>query len=178
MADLIISVELLRAPEDEFYLSFDDIDEVIQKKLKLKPQEDLEGLQPAHRRYEIAIKSYVIWQDKNIENFLNRKFNLSSNKLVEISRSNEATTTVRVVRMPMDWEEDRVMRIFSWYGDIKKVEKEQWRAGSDVKAVYAGVWNGSWRLKMILNSTRPLPSTLSVSGKRFEIYHPGQVRTC
>ena len=57
MADLIISVELLRAPEDEFYLSFDDIDEVIQKKLKLKPQEDLEGLQPAHRRYEIAIKS-------------------------------------------------------------------------------------------------------------------------
>ena len=58
------------------------------------------------------------------------------------------------------------------------MEKETWRAGNNVKADYAGLWNGNWRLRMTLNTARPLPSTLCVAGKRFEIYHPGQERTC
>ena len=55
MAELIISVELVRAPTDEFFISFKDIHELISERFKLKP-EDLIGLQPTHRRYEIAVK--------------------------------------------------------------------------------------------------------------------------
>ena len=180
MAELIVAVELLQAPTDSYFLSYSDIHEVLDVKLNLQPR-DLEGLQPGHRRYAIALKSVNVWRDKNIDIYLNRRLNLSSGKVVELNRAYEATTTVRAVRMPMSWNEEKVKRIFSYYGDVKKLEKEEWRVGNDNKLVEyaaAGLWNGNWRVKMIIGENTPIPSTLSASGERFEIYYQGQERTC
>lgn len=178
MADLILAIELVQAPADSFFLTFHDVHEVLSLKLGLKPQ-DLEGLQPSHRRYDVAVKSLVTWKAKNIEIYLNRRFNLGSGKIVEISRSYEATTTIRVVRMPMFWDEEKIKRIFSWYGDVKKVEKEQWRSGMSSDAdsgQYMGIWNGNYRLRMVLK--QPIPNTITVSQAKFEVYYQGQERTC
>ena len=176
MADLVIAVELVQAPADEFFISLKDIHELLNEKLSLNAAH-LEGLQAAHRRYAIAVKSLEIWRDKRIEWLLDRRFNLSSGKVVELSKAYEAFTTVRAVRMPMGWDREKVERIFAWYGTVKKLDKEEWRAGNEeFSKEYAGLWNGNWRLKMVLRI--PIPNTIIVSGEKFEIYYQGQERTC
>ena len=44
--------------------------------------------------------------------------------MVEINKAYEKTTNVRVVRMPMWWDEITVKRIMTKYGEVKKCEKE------------------------------------------------------
>ena len=98
--------------------------------------------------------------------------------MVEITKAYEKTTNVRVVRMPMWWDEITVKRIMTKYGEVKKCEKEFWRDGYDGANLdnFAGLWNGNWRVKMTIQ--KAIPNSLWVAGKKFEIFYMGQDPTC
>ena len=181
-AERVIRIELVGLAKLPHlpYLKLNDVHEVIYGRLGLKPT-DLDGVQRSGdppKRYDFIVKSCTVWYNKDLDRFMDQKLTLASGKVVELCRAFEETTTVRVVRMPLCWDEMKATRILSWYGEVKKCEKELWRDGYDGASYdnYAGLWNGNWRVKMIVE--KPIPSSLWVSGEKFEVFYTGQTRTC
>ena len=157
------------------YLKLSDVREVIKDKLGLLPEE-LSGVQKIGKRYEFGIKQSKTFYDKNVLSFVDKKYTLTSGKIIELTQAYEESTTVRVTKMPMYFSYDKVQRIFTKYGTLKKIEEEKWKVGTDDPNDYDGLWNGNYRIKMIVE--KPIPSTLEVDGRRFEIFYPGQDKTC
>ena len=178
MAERILSIELvgLVRPRPPYvnYLQLGDVREIVQERLGVQPDE-LDGVQRKGKKFEFGIKSARIFHDKNLISFLNQKYTLRNGKVVELTQAYEETTSIRVSKMPMFWDESKIERIFSWYGHVKKIEQEKWRAGyDDAIDEYAGIWNGNYRITMVLD--KPIPSTLVVSKSKFEFFTLVRIR--
>ena len=98
---------------------------------------------------------------------------MDNGKRIWISKPFDEYTTIKVKRIPVWWSESTIERILSFYGDVKSVRKEIFRSMRDN---YKGIYNGNYSVKMKVK--RDIPSTLNVSGTRFEMYYYGQQPTC
>ena len=90
---------------------------------------------------------------------------------------NNTITDVFIKHAPMDWSVERFTRIFSFYGDVRKITDVDIRTGEISRSNnYAGKISGTRKICMRIN--RPIPSSLCVENERIEVYHKGQLRTC
>ena len=70
----------------------------------------------------------------------------SNGKVVRIFDPLETVTEVTVRKVPMYWSYQRIVNIFSSYGNIKHIKKERYR-DSDAKGTsLSGKWNGNLRI--------------------------------
>ena len=158
-------------------LSLEDIYNVIETLMGLDPAEDLEGMQrhgPNSRRVDVATKTCFIWEDKELFDFINEEYELANGKTVLITRPYEDFTVVHISRAPMFWNMEYVKRVFTWYGDVTHLHKEIYK--KDIRDPYNGLKTGNWTLKMKVKEH--MPSTLTVSGFKVEIFYVGQKPTC
>ena len=112
-----------------------EIHEVLGKFMKLEPS-DIDGLAPigaAPKCYEVRVKDMDTWQSKQVDSMFGIRFPLSSGKTVKVFKAYEELTSVIVKGVPLGWEDDRINKIFSWYGDVRKVEETKWRATENIK---------------------------------------------
>ena len=177
--DNIFGIEpVVHRNEDYKHLTHDEIYEVIETLMHLNPADDLAGIQfhgPNPRRVDVAAKCLAVWEDRDLYEYINKEYELENGRVVLITRPYEEYILVRAKRMPMYWERPTVKRILSYYGDVQNVHEEIIR-GRNVRDGYQGLRNGNWIIKMKIH--KHIPCTLSVSGERFEIYYPGQLKTC
>ena len=65
--------------------------------------------------------------------------------------------------IPPHWEKEHVERNFSFYGKIVNMKREPMKYSvRGCKRAYEKVWNGNWRIRMILNKS--IPSNVIISG--------------
>ena len=178
LKDMIFGIEPVIARGSTYVpLNYDDVSTVLETVMGLDPAKEIEGIQffgPTPRRIDVATKGLLVWHLKDIAQYMNESYELENGKTVLITRPYEDYTVVRVKRMPMWWDDDTVKRIFSYYGEVKNMFKEVIRG--NVSDSYHGIRNGNWTLKMKIE--KHMPSTLNVSGERFEIFYKGQQQTC
>ena len=180
-------MELVTARGQRGYnpLNFDDMYEVLENVLRLQP-EDLETIQmhsPNPRRVDVTTKSLDVWNRKILYAFLEQKYSLTSGKIVRIIKPFEEVTEIRVKRVPSSWSEDDLKRVFSFYGNVRAVYEEKFRANINpnvnvrsIKDIYRGLKNGIWKVKMVVR--RAIPSTLIISNFKIEMFYRGQEQTC
>ena len=182
--DRSFAVELVvndpRLYMESLYLS--EIHEVLGKFMKLGPS-DIDGLAPigaAPKCFEVRVKDMETWQRKKVDNMFGIIFPLSTGKSVKVFKAYEELTSVIVKGVPLGWEDDRINMIFSWYGDVRKVEETKWRTNDKIaeSGTYAraGVVNGSVRVLIRLNKS--IPSSLTIDNRRIEVYYRSQELSC
>ena len=77
----------------------------------------------------------------------------------------------------MDWSDYRLTRIFSFYGDIKKVDHMEIQSGEITRSDnYIGKVNGVAKIRMKVR--RRIPSSIVIDNERIEVYYRGQIPTC
>ena len=126
-----------------------------------------------------GLKDYYFYSDE-VQDNLDKKYRISNGKVVTICLPNQVFTEVFVKYIPMEWEYERVKRIFSKYGEVKRMDKLSIRA-SDVGSKYKnyiGKDNGSIKIKMIIKEQDGIPSNLNIGNVSIEVYYRNQVRTC
>ena len=177
MAERILAVELVGGSVRPPYvniLKLSDVRELVKERLGVE-DEELSGVQKFGKRFEFFVKEAKTFYLKNLSNCLNKKYTLRNGKVVELTQAYEETTVVRVTKLPMYFTVPKLERIIGSYGKIKNIEEEQWRANAEGND-YDGLWNGNYRIRMIVE--KPIPSTLEVDRRKFEIFYPGQDQTC
>ena len=187
MAENVIGVELqTRRGQDVSPLNFDDIYEVIEDLLQLH-HEDIDTLQmhgPDPKRVDLVTISESVWNNKDLYQHLEKKYQLQSGKIVRIVRTIEKVVEIRVKRVPSWWNEDNLKRIFGFYGSIREIYKERFSSNIDphnyqsrnIKDIYRNLKNGNWKVKMIVRTA--ILSTLVVSNFKLDIFYRGQEQTC
>ena len=111
-----------------------------------------------------------------MQNGLFKRTRLSSGKIIQICPPNFETTEVWVKYAPMGWSNIRLERIFSRYGEVRKIEHMTIRAKDTKCKDYIGKRNGIIKLTMKINKN--IPCNMYIENARIEIYHRNQVRTC
>ena len=161
-------------------LYVDDIYDIVEKLFKFDPATELGVLQKCGsmaRSWNIAAINEEIHFEKELDKYVGQKFRLSTGYVIVVSRAYEKFTNIVVKDVPPHWGSDTVERIFKNYGRINETKQEQFRFGViDCKAAYREVWNGNWRLSILLDKS--IPSTLMIDGHRIEVYYRGQPKTC
>ena len=153
-----------------------DIYHVLETIMGLVPEEDVDVIQmlsPHPRRVDVSTKCLAVWSDRDLFQFMDKQYELNNGKRVWISKPFDEYTTLKVKRIPVWWSESTLERILSYYGDVKSIKKEIFRSMRDN---YKGIYNGNYNVKMKVK--RAIPSTITVSGTRFEMYYYGQKQTC
>ena len=182
MADLIISVELVPGAHGvNRKLSLHDMYEVVEVILKINPAEELVLLQegrPWAKSYHIGVKNSDIWNRLNLDSFMNEQYILSTGKTILFHRAYDRYTVVTVKNIPAFWERIKVERIFSQYGVVVGMKRDQLKFSdpTECKEEYKSVWNGDWKIRMKVDNG--IPSNMFLDGASIEIYYRGQRRTC
>ena len=162
-------------------LSYEEVYRVLETAMGLVPASDIEGIQfhgPNPRRIDVLPRNHEVWIEKDLFQHMNQSYELENGTTVLITRPYEEYTTVRVKRIPMWFSVDEVKRIFNWYGDVVSIDKEVYRSNSRIREDFYGIKTGNYTLKMKLKANSKIPSTLTVSGERFEIFYNGQEQMC
>ena len=74
------------------------------------------------RRLDIGLEDNAFYSEY-VQSNIDKRIKLSNGKIITVSLPNQELADVYVKYAPMDWEYERVKRIFSFYGEIKKMEK-------------------------------------------------------
>ena len=120
----IFRIELIsKSSSDKESLYLEDVHTILEG-LNLGP-EFLDGLQPrggGHpTSYNVRVKDLDIWQSKNLDRYFGQEYTLHENgKKFIMSKAYEDVTTVIVKNVPMYWEQERLWKIFAFYGEVKK----------------------------------------------------------
>lgn len=180
-ASLIIKIELV--PEKGSYsnsIHIQDVYQIVEDIMGINPITQLAVCQkggPLAKSYKIGVKNSRIWDELNLDRFMDEQFRLTSGKLVMFLRYSEDFQEVTVKNVPPDWSGGDVCRILNFYGTVVSL-KHQYMQHSErnVKADYHSVWDGNWRVKMKL--TRHIPSNIIIKNTSIEIHYRHQNRTC
>ena len=179
--DRIFRLELVENdPRSRTQLYLEDIHIVLSQGLGITP-DDIDGLQQngaTPKSYEICLKSMDIWQQKGIDNRMNASYQLKNGKSVLITKSYDDCTSVVVKYIPLSWNKNRIFMIFSWYGEVKKIDEEYWRVHTNItnSKEYKGIHNGNYRISIKLKKS--IPSSLTIDGKKLEIHYRSQELSC
>ena len=160
-------------------LDYDDGIEVVEEVLGLN-HTDIGGFQRigtnnAIRTIHFSL-SNAAYESPDVQVNLNKSRRLSSGKIITVSKPDLEINEVYVRHAPMTWEDDRIRRIFTWYGHVKHLDHQTIQRHETTNPSYVGKRNGIIKLKIKL--TKDIPSTMSIDGRRLEIYYKDQVRTC
>ena len=142
---------------------------------------DLESLQmqgPNPKRVDIKMISINAFNNCNVDSHIDNKYVLRSNKTVQICKPFEEFKEIRVTRVPGDWTQDKLFRIFSFYGVVKFVREEGMRTTGThgVKKSWSHMKNGAFKIRIKIK--KDIPSTLIVSNSKIQIFYFGQQQTC
>ena len=180
--DRIFKIELIPSnlgEKEGLYL--EDVDFIL-KRIKLLP-EDIDGVQPrgggTTKRCDVRVKDLGTWQDRNLEKYFGNTYTIPHNqKSFVMTRAYEDITTLIVKGVPMYWENDRLLKIFAWYGEVKKIEEEVWRSNPRIarSVEYSGIHNGNFKIQIILKKS--IPSSLSIDREKIEVHYRGQELSC
>ena len=182
MKDKILKVSVAEDKTSCFNKSvyLDDVYEVVEKVFKIDPATEIGVIQKKDRMsksWNIAVKDVNIHEKKNMDKHVGEIYKLSSGCVVNVSRSYEVFTDVVVKFVPPYWTPQTIERIFQSYGRVNSLQQEEFRYGyKDCKAAYRGVWDGNWKISILINT--PIPSTLKIDGERIEVHYRGQPKTC
>ena len=178
----ILSIEIVDENSYKNYggLYYDDGIEVVEEVLGLD-HDDIGGFQRIGTNNAVKTVNFAISNDtyyrESVQNGMNRRRVLSSGKVIIVSEPHQGETTEIWVRyIPFSWEDERIIRIFSYYGDIKELKHQRIRATETRNANYVGKRNGIIRIKIKLR--KQIQSTMTVDGQKIETFYPNQVRTC
>ena len=178
----ILSIEIVDENSYKNYggLYYDDGIEVVEEVLGLD-HDDIGGFQRIGTNNAVKTVNFAISNDtyyrESVQNGMNRRRVLSSGKVIIVSESHQGETTEIWVRyVPFSWEDERIIRIFSYYGDIKELKHQRIHASETRNANYVGKRNGIIRIKLKLR--KQIQSTMTVDGQKIETFYPNQVRTC
>ena len=135
---VILSIELVDYDNFKTYgaLTYDDAIEVTEDLLGLE-HEEIGGYQRIGNNSQVRSVNFVIrdqvFNAGNVQAGLNKRTKLSSGKIIVVTQPNREITEVYIKYAPFDWEDERFSRIFSRYGDIKKIEHLTLRSGDTKK---------------------------------------------
>ena len=182
--NLIICVQLVDYARAYDSLYVEDVYNVVEDILKLDPSNDIgviqKGMGHAPKSYNISINSEEIWDTHQLSNFLEKKYRLTSGKVVLIQLYAQAFgkyENVMVKNAPPHWDKSYIERIVGAYGTIISITQEVLKYSvRQVKYGYDNIWNGNWRITMKVN--KPIPSSLNISNERIEFHYRGQTKTC
>ena len=157
-------------------LTLDDTVEVIEDVMKLHHSE-VYGIQKfGARKIVFSVTDTAFWKG-SVQECLDETVRVFSGKVIYMNVPNNTVTDVFIKHAPMDWPEEKIKRIFSFYGDIRKISNVEIRTGEINRTNnYVGKTSGTRKIRMRIN--RPIPSSLSVDNERIEVYHRDQQRTC
>ena len=178
----IISLEQTEDANYERYggMKLDDAVEVIEEILLLH-HSDVFGIQKygiTPRRIDFSVTTEAFHRSA-VQDCLDKgeKIMLSSGRIVQVGIPNNLISEVYIKHAPMDWSDYRLSRIFSFYGDIKKINRLEIRSGEITRSDnYIGKVNGVAKLRMKIR--RQIPSSIVIDSERIEVYYKGQVPTC
>ena len=135
----VLGVELVtQVGQRNSPLTYDDIYEVIENLLELDIDE-LEAIQmhgPDPNRVDITIATLEVWNRRNINGYLERKFCLNNNKTVRLVQPCENVANIRIKRVPSWWRESDIRRVIGFYGNIRDVYPEKYRNNIDPNNTY------------------------------------------
>ena len=187
MAERIFGIELVtlqRQPGVDripyIPIKIEDVYEVVEEIMNINPK-DLESLQmqgPNPKRVDIKMSSINAFNRCNVDSHIDNSYVLRSNKTVIICKPFEEYKEIRVTRVPGDWTQDKLFRIFSFYGLVKFVREEGMRTSGThgVKRSWSHLKNGAFKIRIKMK--RDIPSTLIVSNSKIQIFYFGQQQTC
>ena len=182
MKDKILNVSVAENATSPFNKSIyvDDIYEIVEKVFKINPAIELGVMQRKgglSKSWNIAVKDVDTHNRKNMDRFVGERYKLSSGCVINVSRAYEVFTDVVVKDIPPYWNTETVERIFQAYGRVNSVKQEEFRYSvRDCRAAYRNVWNGNWRINILIE--KAIPSTLKIDGERIEVHYRGQPKTC
>ena len=174
----MISIELVDVTNQHMSLYISDIYDVLIGRIGLDV-DDIEGVQqqgPSPKSFEVLIASARVWNSKNMDRYIGKKFDLGYGRIVTIDRPYEQLTHVIVKRIPMHWTRESLSKIFSWYGTVKRISRDSWRNRGTEDQHFNGRWNGSYKVAMKV--TRAIPSSITVEGQRIEVHYRNQGLSC
>ena len=147
--DRMFSVALVD-PKDHESLYMSDVYEILIKRIGLR-QDEIEGLQAhgsAPKVFDVMVKSLDIWGSRGIGSYIGRRYNLPNGRKVTVDTPYETLTQVIVKGVPMFWNREKMLRLFSWYGKVKKLSRDSWRKRDEDEKQFNGTWNGSYKVTM------------------------------
>ena len=179
MSDVpVFRINLVRDPNNiHAQLYIQDVYELVEEEMEVS-YEDVIGVQRrGFQSFDIMIKKeeYAKYSDI-INDFMNKRIQLSNGKIVTVIDAYEKLTYVVVRGFPMHWEIEKMHRIMSYYGEIRQVINERYSAKDALGTRYKGKWNGNIRYKMRLRSR--IPCGLTVGDERLQIFYPEQEQAC
>ena len=149
-------------------LDYDDGAEVIVEYMGLSAA-NVRGMQKqgiGARRMEIALDEDLFYST-DVQRLIGESLRLSSDRKVWISVPDYEVTDVYIKGIPMTWTLEKVKRIFSYYGEIKKVYNMRLQA-SDIHLQYkdfVGCPNGNLKIKIKSKDNKEIPSSLNIDNK-------------
>ena len=125
MADLLICCELVDYNRSHASLYIHDIYEVIEAVLRIEPK-DVAVIQksgPSPKRYNVGVWTADAWNRYSLDSFLDKRFELSSGRMVLIQKAYETFDDVTVKNIPPYCTKEQVERIFGFYGLFQSVTR-------------------------------------------------------
>ena len=173
----MLSVVLVN-PTQQQSLYIPDMHEILIGRLNLD-YDEIEGVQQhggAPKVFTVMVTSMSVWNNRSLDSFIGRKYDLSYGRRVVIDRPYVELTHVIVKGVPMFWNMEKMNKLFSWYGDVRRIQRDVWRKREQGEQQFNGTWNGSY--KVIMKVNRSIPSSITVGGVRVEIHYRDQGVSC
>ena len=175
----VVSLEI--AAEEYFNkygsLKIDHAVEVIEETLELNHNDVISirrfGFNP--KRIDIGLKSQA-FNTIVVQQCLGETVRISSGHVVSVNMPNNWISDVYVKGAPLEWSEYRYKRIFSYYGDVKKINYMSLKENDTSKKEYLAKENGIVKIRMKIR--KAIPSSMTIEQERIEVYYRGQTRTC
>ena len=105
-------------------LRLDDAVEVIEDILMLDHSEVLGFQKHGARMIKIGITEEAFYKS-SVQDVIDRsdRIVLASARIIQIGLLNNSITDVFIKHAPVEWPSERLERIFSFYGNIKKIDR-------------------------------------------------------
>ena len=178
--DRIFRITLHERFKSKDQLNLKEIHEVLVRYARLGPM-DIDGMQQdgsMPKTWDVRVRSLEVWQEKCLDNIFGVVLPLYNGKYVTLDKAFQQLNSILVKNIPMSWEDGRLFKIFSFYGDIKRIEDDVWRQNRYIEEseTYAGIHNGCHRITMKL--LKSIPASLTIDGRRIEVHYRNQELSC
>ena len=175
-----ISVEQSDDTNFRYYggLRLDDAVEVLEDILVLKSSEVLGFQKCGARIIKIGITEKAFYRN-SVQDVIDRsdRIVLASARIIQVGLPNSSITEVFIKHAPMEWPSERLERIFSCYGNIKKIDRLEVRKGDITRNDdYIGKVNGVTKIRMKIR--KQIPSSMVIDSERIEVYYKNQALAC